>query len=87
PAGRAPRAETPLAPADEGLFEALRAERLRLARDNDVPAYVVCHDRTLAEMAAARPTTPEQLAAVHGMGPARIDRWGAPLLDVIRAGT
>jgi ATP-dependent DNA helicase RecQ len=66
------------------LFQALREARSRLAREHGLPAYVICHDRTLAQIAADRPTTRTALQSVHGMGPARIDRWGEPLLAVVR---
>ncbi len=58
------------------LFEALRATRSSIAQAAGVPAYVVCHDRTLAEMAKQRPTSRAALRDVHGMGPARIDAYG-----------
>ncbi|MFW6049913.1 MAG: RecQ family ATP-dependent DNA helicase [Myxococcota bacterium] len=80
----APGALARLDAADAALFEALRAERRRLAQERGLPAYMVCHDRTLAHMASDRPTTRAGLATVHGMGPARLERWGDALLAVIR---
>ena len=74
-----------LARADEALFEALREARMLLAKERGVPAYVVCHDRTLAEIASARPTDLESLRDVHGMGPARIEQCGDALVMVVRA--
>jgi ATP-dependent DNA helicase RecQ len=71
---------------DPALFERLRAVRLAMARDAGVPAYVVCHDRSLREMAALAPTTVDELARVHGMGPMRIDLYGARFLAAIRSG-
>ncbi|MFW2390345.1 MAG: RecQ family ATP-dependent DNA helicase [Polyangiales bacterium] len=68
---------------DQSLFESLRAKRLDLARAKGVPAYVVCHDRTLLEMAAHKPTSMEALADIHGMGPARIERYGEPFLETV----
>jgi ATP-dependent DNA helicase RecQ len=70
---------------DPSLFESLRAMRLDLARAKGVPAYVVCHDRTLAEIAAYKPTSMEALADIHGMGPARIERYGEPFLATVSA--
>ncbi|MEM7138866.1 MAG: ATP-dependent DNA helicase RecQ [Myxococcota bacterium] len=70
---------------DEALFERLREARLDLARDKGVPAYVVCHDRTLLEIAAHRPSTPEALADIYGMGPARIESYGERLLATVLA--
>jgi superfamily II DNA helicase RecQ len=48
-------------PADEGLFERLRAWRLERARADEVPAYVVLHDATLRELATAKPRTSRDL--------------------------
>ena len=68
----------------EGLFQALRAERARLAREQNVPPYVVFHDSTLIEMAALRPTTLEAMRSVQGVGEAKLSRYGSALLAVIR---
>lgn len=70
---------------DSSLFESLRATRLDLARKKGVPAYVVCHDRTLLEIAAYKPTSMEALSQIHGMGPARIERYGEPFLDTVNS--
>jgi ATP-dependent DNA helicase RecQ len=70
---------------DPSLFERLRDTRLDLARDKGVPAYLVCHDRTLLEIAASRPTSMEALAEIHGMGPARIASYGEPFLAAVNA--
>ncbi|HVV92445.1 MAG TPA: DNA helicase RecQ [Hyphomicrobiales bacterium] len=71
--------------ADRPLFEALRAERLRLAREQGVPPYVVFHDATLREMARRRPRGREQMAEVPGVGAAKLERYGAAFLRVIAA--
>jgi DNA helicase-2/ATP-dependent DNA helicase PcrA len=60
--------------------QALREWRLRKARADEVPAYVVFTDRTLAELAARAPRTLAELAAVPGIGPAKLERYGAELL-------
>ncbi len=72
-----------LAAADQALFERLRTHRAEVARERGVPAYVVAFDRTLAELAAARPRTIAELLAVHGMGPARAEQYGEAILRVI----
>ena len=51
-----------------------------------MPAYVVAHDATLAAIAGMRPTSIAALAAVKGMGPARLERYGPEILAVL-AGT
>jgi len=70
---------------DASLFKSLRATRLDIARAKGVPAYLICHDRTLIEMAANKPTSMEALAEIYGMGPARIESYGAPFLKAVNA--
>jgi ATP-dependent DNA helicase RecQ len=50
-----------------------------------VPAYVVFNDATLREMAAVRPTSPDDLLSVGGVGEAKLDKYGDAFLEVIRA--
>ena len=65
------------------LFEALRGHRSAIARRDSVPPYVVASDRTLREIATVRPRTLSALLAVHGIGQAKADRFGAGFLDVV----
>ena len=67
------------------LFEELRAVRRRLADEQGVPAYVIFNDRTLVEMAARRPQDEEALLEVPGVGPAKLERYGAAFLEAIRS--
>jgi ATP-dependent DNA helicase RecQ len=67
----------------ERLFAALRAERGRLAREQGVPAYVVLHDSTLIALASRRPRSLAALAAIPGMGPVKIERYGSAMLAVL----
>ena len=67
-------------PAVEERFSRLRELRKRLADARDLPAYVVFHDRTLLEMAEQRPLTMEELLAVPGVGPAKLERYGRAFL-------
>ncbi len=60
--------------------QALREWRLARARADEVPAYVVFNDRTLAELVARTPQTLAELAAVPGIGPAKLERYGTELL-------
>jgi ATP-dependent DNA helicase RecQ len=82
-----PRIGSPAAagPADEGLFERLRAWRLERARADEVPAFVVLHDATLRELATAKPASEEDLAAVKGFGPTKLERYADDVLAVIAA--
>jgi ATP-dependent DNA helicase RecQ len=79
PALRAPAASPGSAP----LVAELRAWRLRRAREDGVPAFVVLHDRTLEELAARRPGSATELATVHGLGPTKLERYGDELLEVL----
>ena len=74
--GSACRDRCAAGPADEGLFERLRAWRLERARVDEVPAYVVLHDATLRELATAKPASELDLAAVKGFGPTKLERYG-----------
>ncbi len=72
-------------PDDKRLFELLRTERGKRARARGKPAYIICGNRTLAEIATNRPGTTDQLAALHGMGPARVAEHGGWILEVVRS--
>jgi ATP-dependent DNA helicase RecQ len=65
------------------VFTALRAHRLTLSRAQGVPPYVVASDRTLREMAVLQPRTLGELMSVHGIGPAKADRYGRGFLDTV----
>ena len=79
-------AADPLAsPEEEALFQALRAERLRLAREQGVPPYVIFHDTSLREMARRRPSSLAEMADIPGVGGAKIARYGEAFLAVVTA--
>jgi ATP-dependent DNA helicase RecQ len=80
---RARRGATEEGPHDP-LFEALREERRRLAKEGNVPPYVIFHDSTLREIAAARPGSMAELGRVQGVGSAKLDRYGEAMLAVVR---
>ena len=69
---------------DDALFEQLRTLRRRLADEEGVPAFVVFGDATLKGLAAAKPTNPQDMLAVSGVGPAKLERYGEAFLAVIR---
>ena len=69
---------------DDPLTEALRAWRSERARADGVPAYVVAHDATIAAIVEARPRSTSALRGVKGMGPAKLDRYGAEILEITR---
>jgi DNA helicase-2/ATP-dependent DNA helicase PcrA len=68
---------------DDTLLEALRAWRRARAAADGVPAYVVFHDTTLAEIADIRPRSLPALRRVRGMGPTKLERYGEEILAVI----
>jgi ATP-dependent DNA helicase RecQ len=82
---RAAKAAVGLPPEAEPLFQALRAERTRLAKEQGLPPYVVFHDSTLRELAVRRPTRLAELSTVPGIGRSKVDRYGAAILGVIAA--
>ena len=64
-------------------FEALRRWRLDMATRAKLPPYVIFHDKTLAEIARTRPSSIAALAAVPGVGPAKLERYGAAVLAAV----
>jgi len=68
---------------DAAMFAALRAARLAIAREEGVAAYVVFADRTLLELARQRPMTLREMAAIHGIGAAKLERYGEAFLQVL----
>jgi len=62
---------------------ALKEWRLARARAEEVPAYVVFNDRTLAELVRMAPRTIAELADVPGIGPAKLERFGSELLAAL----
>jgi ATP-dependent DNA helicase RecQ len=71
--------------ADQSLFEALRKRRKEIADGLDLPPYVIFHDATLKQMAEVRPKTEAELLSIHGVGEAKIARYGRAFLEVIAA--
>ena len=82
---RGPRTGVPVQPQDLPLFGALRDLRALLAREQNVPAYVIFHDSTLRNIAEQRPDTLAALAQVGGIGGAKLERYGPQVLETIRA--
>ena len=70
---------------DAHLLEALQRWRRDRARADAVPAYVVAHDAMLFAIAESRPQSLTALARVKGMGPAKLERYGAEILEILGA--
>jgi DNA helicase-2/ATP-dependent DNA helicase PcrA len=67
---------------DADLVERLKAWRLETARATGMPAYVILHDATIETIAGIRPQTETQLAAVPGIGPAKLETHGDAILEI-----
>ncbi|WP_158397690.1 MULTISPECIES: ATP-dependent DNA helicase UvrD2 [Corynebacterium] len=68
---------------DEDVFNALRAWRASVAKDSQVPAYVVFSDATLQAISEALPASEAELLDISGVGPSKLERYGAEVLQII----
>lgn len=82
---RGPRTGVSVAPEDLSRFQALRDLRALLAREQNVPAYVIFHDSTLRNIAEQQPATLDDLARVGGIGGTKLSRYGQQVLDALQA--
>ncbi len=80
--------QPPIQLDDAGLqrFAALKAWRGEVAREHNLPAYVVFHDATLAEMARAQPESLDALACISGVGAKKLEAYGREILSVLSLG-
>ena len=69
--------------ADDPLRVALRAWRVERAKQDAVPAYVVCTNVTLDAIVDVRPTTLDELRRIPGIGPAKRERYGPAIIDIV----
>jgi ATP-dependent DNA helicase RecQ len=67
----------------QALFDALRSWRAGEAKSQAVPPYVIFHDATLREIAAARPTSLEELGQIKGVGASKLQRYGGRVLRLM----
>ena len=72
-----------VAPEDNNLWEELRITRSDIAKEQGVPAYVIFHDATLMEMVQNKPRTLDAMAAISGVGAAKLKKYGQQFLEVI----
>ena len=70
---------------DDALFEQLRALRRQIADREGVPAYVIFHDATLREIAAARPASEDELLDIGGVGERKLEKYGGEFLALLRS--
>jgi ATP-dependent DNA helicase RecQ len=69
---------------DDKLFELLKALRRKIAKERELPPYVIFQDPSLEEMATTYPTTEEELASVNGVGMGKVTKFGKEFLEVIQ---
>ncbi|MGE0770973.1 MAG: DNA helicase RecQ [Cyclobacteriaceae bacterium] len=69
---------------DEKLYEMLKTLRKQLAKEKDLPPYVIFQDPSLEEMATTYPTTKEDLASVNGVGMGKVNKFGKEFLELIK---
>ena len=82
-AERRPAVKALVSDEDAPLLSALKAKRRAFAEAQSVPAYIVFNDRTLIEMAEARPATLDDMARIGGVGAKKLDQYGDAFLEVI----
>ncbi|MBU3739182.1 MAG: hypothetical protein FGM55_09550, partial [Rhodoferax sp.] len=82
--GGARASALPQEPAARRRFEALKAWRAGVAREHNLPAYVIFHDATLAAIAELAPDSLQQLQGVAGIGSKKLDTYGRAVLQVVR---
>ncbi|NMM48839.1 DNA helicase RecQ [Marinigracilibium pacificum] len=78
--------DEPAAPSrghDEALFQILKDLRKKIAKQKDLPPYVIFQDNSLEEMATSYPTDKDQLTKVNGVGTGKVAKFGKPFLDAI----
>lgn len=68
---------------DRDLFAALKALRMSIAKEHNIPPYVVFHDKTLIDMVLRKPISLMAMSGVAGVGQSKLDKYGQMFLDVI----
>ena len=81
-----PAAAANLGPDAQVRFINLKAWRAEVAREHNLPAYVIFHDATLAAIAERNPGTLDDLQGISGMGAKKLEAYGTDVLRVVRAG-
>ncbi len=71
--------------SEDPLWQALKAKRLELAREQAVPPYVIFHDSTLLEIFNQRPNTPEAFSQISGVGQSKLVKYADHFLEVLNA--
>jgi len=72
-----------LSESDGAMLDRLKAWRLTQSKAQSVPAFVILHDKTLAEIARQRPPDLSALRAIAGIGAAKLERYGPALIEIV----
>jgi len=68
---------------DKALFDELKSLRFSLAKEKNVPPYVIFHDKTLIDMIIMKPTTGDEMLQVSGVGASKLEKYGDIFLDIL----
>ena len=82
-AGQKPKEEWLRTEREERLWQALRKWRQKRARAEEIPAYMVCGDKTLRDIVEKMPRGLDGLRSIYGLGEAKIDKFGDEILEVL----
>ncbi|WP_114921573.1 DNA helicase RecQ [Neisseria elongata] len=82
-AGQKPKEEWLRTEREERLWQALRKWRQERARAEEIPAYMVCGDKTLRDIVEKMPRGLDGLRSIYGLGEAKIDKFGNEILEVL----
>ena len=82
-AAKGKQAEQSLSESDMDMLTRLKAARTELAQEQNVPAFMIFHDKSLRDMARKRPKNIGEMSSIHGVGKAKLDKFGAVFLDVM----
>lgn len=80
---KGPREATQLSKISGGLFDILKAVRLKIAKENSVPPYVIFHDRTLMEIADKLPRSTNDFRTLYGVGEQKLAKYSQPFIDAV----
>ena len=72
-----------LSTSDLSLLESLKQLRSSLAKEQNVPAYVICHDASLRQITTVRPSSLEQLAEISGFGEKKVNQYGQQIIEIV----
>ncbi|MFT6077011.1 MAG: ATP-dependent DNA helicase RecQ [Myxococcota bacterium] len=65
------------------LFDILKAKRLELAKQNNLPPYVIFHDKALIQMIQLKPQSLKEMMKINGVGEAKLENYGQIFLDLL----